>query len=78
MLTCHLLHERHDKHIVVDGEVHLFIDWRQLKLVWSHLVMTCLTRNAKFESLYLKVFHEGSHTLRDSTKIVVVHLLILS
>ncbi len=76
VLASHLLHQRHNKHIMVNSEVALFIDWCQLKLVWGYFVMACLTRDTQFESLYLKVFHEFSNTLWYSSKIMVIHLLV--
>ena len=62
---------------MVNGKVSLLEYRSQLKLVWCYLVMTCLTRYAQLKSLYLQILHEGSHTLRDGTEVVVVHLLVL-
>ena len=77
VLACHLLHQRHEKHVMVNGEVCLLEDRSEFKLVRSHLIVTCLARNAKFEGTYLKVFHEGLYTIWNSTEIVVFHLLVL-
>ncbi len=78
VLACHTLHYRHQQHIVVNGEVSFLEDRSKLKLVWSHLVVTCLAWDAKFESLNLKLLHEGCHTLWNGTEVVVIHLLVLS
>ena len=77
VLVGHALHERHEQHVVVHGEVGLLEDRSALKLVGGHLVVACLYRYAKFESLDLEVLHEGLHALRDGAEIVVVHLLVL-
>ena len=77
MLTCHLLHQRHQQHVMVYGEVHLLVYGRKFKLVWCHLVVACLARNGQFECLYLKVFHERLHAVGDGAKVMVVHLLVL-
>ena len=63
---------------MVDSQVALLEDGRQLKLVGSHLVVARLHGDGEFKCLNLKVFHEGYHTIGDGTKIVVVHLLVLS
>ena len=40
MTACHLLHERHEEHVMVDGDVGLLEDWRQLELVGSSSVQS--------------------------------------
>ena len=77
MLAGHLLHQRHQHHVMIHGEVGLLEDRSQLKLVRCHLVMTGLTRNAQLQCLNLQIAHKGCHTLRNSSEIVVVHLLVL-
>ena len=77
VVACHTLHKRHQQHIMVNGKVGFFEYRGNLKLVWRDLVVAGLARNAKFEGLNLKVFHERLHTLRDGAEIVVVHLLVL-
>ena len=62
---------------MVNGKVALLKYRCQLKLVRCHLVVACLAGNAKFQSLYLQFFHEGSDTLGDAPEVVVVHLLVL-
>ena len=62
---------------MVNGKVGLLVDRCQLKLVWCHLIVTCLTRDAQFECLYLEVAHECCHALWDAAEVVVVHLLVL-
>ena len=38
--------------------------------------MPCLTGDSQFECLYLKVFHKCLHSIRNCSKIVVIHLLV--
>ena len=40
--------------------------------------MTGLYGDAQFQSLKLQILHKGLYALRDSTEIVVIHLLVLS
>ena len=77
VLACHLLQKRHEEHVMVDGEVHLLVDWSQFKLVWCYLVVTCLAGYSQLEGLHLKVFHECLHTVGDDSEVVVIHLLVL-
>ena len=77
MMACHLLHQTHQEHVVVNGKVGLLEDRRQLKLVRCYLVVASLARNAKLKSLNLQVFHESLNTLWDGSEVVVVHLLVL-
>ena len=77
VLTGHTLHHRHQQHVVVYGEVRLFENRCQLKLVGGHLVVTGLAGDAQFQRLNLQFTHEGRHTLRDGAEVVVVHLLVL-
>ena len=62
---------------MVYGKIAFLIDWCQLKLVWCHLVMTGLARDAEFECLDFQILHESLHTLRDGSEIMVIHLLVL-
>ena len=73
----HLFHERHDEHVVVDGQVALLVNRSQLKLVRSHLVVAGLARDTQLQRLNLQIRHEGSHASRDRAEIVVIHLLVL-
>ena len=77
MLAGHLLHERHEQHVVVHGEVCLFKDRCKFKLVGSHLVVAGLHRDGQFECLDFQILHECLHTVGDCAEVVVVHLLIL-
>ena len=78
MIASHALHQRHEQHVMVDSQVTLLEDRSQLKLVRCHLVMTSLARDSKLKSLNLKILHKGLNTIGDSTKIMVIHLLVLS
>ena len=77
MLAGHLLHQTHQQHVVVNSQVALLEDRSQLKLVGCHLVVTGLHGDSQLQRLYLKILHKGLHTIGDSTKVVVVHLLVL-
>ena len=77
VLVSHTLHQTHQEHIMVYGKIALLIDRCQLKLVWCHLVMAGLARDAEFKCLDFKILHESLHALRDCSEIVVVHLLVL-
>ena len=78
VLAGNLLHNRHQQHVVVNGQVGLLEDGSQLELVGSHLVVTGLNRNTQFQSMNLQILHKGLNALGDSTEVVVVHLLVLS
>ena len=77
VLAGHTLHHRHEQHVVIDSQVRFLEDGRQFELIGSHLIMACLARDAQFERFDLKFSHKGSHTLRNGTKIMIVHLLVL-
>ena len=77
MVAGHFLHQGHEEHIVVNGQVGLLEDGSQLKLVGCHLVVTGLARDAQLQCLVLQVFHESLHTLWHDAEIVVFHLLVL-
>ena len=77
VLVGHALHEAHEQHVMVDSQIGLLEDRGTLKLVGGHLVVAGLYGDAQLQGLYLQVFHESHHTLRDGTEIVVVHLLVL-
>ena len=77
MVARHFAHQGHYEHVVVDGKVALFVDRRQFKLVRCHLVMSCLYRDAEFESLDFKVFHECDDPCRNGSEIMVLQLLVL-
>ena len=76
MCTCHFSHKRHDKHVMVYCQVTFFEYRSKFKLVRCYLIVTCLDRNTQFQSLNFQIFHESSHTGRDSTEIMVFQLLV--
>ena len=78
MISCNTLHQGHQHHIVVNRQVTFLVDRCQLKLVWCHLIMASFARNSQLQRLYLQVLHECLYTVRDCTKIMVIHLLIFS
>ena len=77
MIPGHALHERHEQHVMIDGQITLLEDRGEFKLVGRHLIMTGLTGDGEFQGLDLQILHKGLHTIRDGTKVVVVHLLVL-
>ena len=72
-----LVHDGHQQLVVVVGKVDLLVDRSQLELIGSHLVVARLDRNAQLQALILEVLHEGHHTRRNRTEIVVLQLLVL-
>ena len=72
-----LAHNGHQQLIVVVCEVCLLVYWCQLELVWCNLVVASLQRNTELQTLILQVTHKGEYSLRNSTEVVVVELLIL-
>ena len=77
MLAGYTLHDRHQQHVVVNSQVGVLEDGCQLELVGCHLVVTGLARDAQLQCTDFQFAHEGSHTLGDRAKVVVVHLLVL-
>ena len=76
MFTGNPAHQRHQQHIMVNGQVAFLKNRGQFKLIGSHLVMARLTRDSQFQSLNLQVTHKGGYPFRYGTKIMVIHLLI--
>ena len=67
----------HNDLIVIDRDICLCIDGRQLMLCRSDLIMLCLRCNADLPQLLIDVFHERRDPLADRPEIVVVKLLSL-
>ena len=77
VLAGHALHQGHQEHVVVDGEVGVLEDGGHFKLVRGDLVVAGFAGDAEFEGLDFEVLHEGGDALRDGAEVVVVHLLVL-
>ena len=77
MIAGYTFHERHKQHVVVDGQITLFENWSELKLVRSYLVMSGLTRDGEFQGLNFQILHKGLYAIRYCAEVVVVHLLVL-
>ena len=78
VMTCsNLTHNGHKQLVMVVCKVCLLIYWSQLILIWCNLIMTCFQWNTKLQTLVLQILHKGQHSLWNSTKIVIVELLIL-
>ena len=77
VVACYLTHQCHDKHVVVDSQIALLEDRSQLELVGSHFVVTCLYGDTQFQRFDLQFLHEGCHTGRNGTEVMVFQLLVL-
>ena len=77
MISCNTLHQGHQHHIVINRQVAFLVDRCQLKLVWCNLIMACLARYGQLKCLYLQILHKCLYTIRNCTKVMVIHLLIL-
>ena len=77
MFARHFAHERDEQHVVIHGQIALFVDGGELKLIGGHLIVARLAGNAETEGLNFEIAHEFGHTLGDGAEIVVFHLLIL-
>ena len=69
------LHRFHQKHVVIDGYVGLFVYRCDLELIEGYFVMACFDRYSKFHALLFQFAQEFEHTFRYCAEIVVVHLL---
>ena len=78
VLARHAGHERHEQHIVVNGQVAFLEDGGEFKLVGGHLVVARLAGDAEFEGADFEVAHKFGHTFGDGAEVVVVHLLVLA
>ena len=54
----YLVHQRHEYQVLVDGQVGLVVDGRQLELVGCHLVVAGLAGNGVFVCLELQLLHK--------------------
>ena len=77
MFARHFAHERDEQHVVIHGQIALFVDGGELKLIGRHLIVARLAGNAETEGLNFEIAHEFGHALGDGAEIVVFHLLIL-
>ena len=77
VLACNPLHDRHEQHVMVDGQIGLLVDGSELKLVGCHLVVAGLTGDAQLEGYNLQLAHERCHTCGNGTEVMVLHLLVL-
>jgi hypothetical protein len=77
MLGRYPVHQRHNQQVLIDGEVGLTENRRQLKLIGCHLVVPGLQRNAIFICFKLHLPHECCYPGRYRSKIVILQLLVL-
>ena len=56
------IHQVHYNLVLVVGKVGLSVYRRQLKLIWRHLVVSGLERNAQLMSFYFQFTHECGHS----------------
>ena len=77
VLARDLLHQGHQHHVVIDGDVAFLINGSKFELVRSHFIVAGLGRYAELVGLDLKVFHERGDAFGDGPEIMVVELLAL-
>ena len=77
MSAGNLIHNGHQQLVVVIRQIGLLIHWGKLKLVWSNLVVAGLDRNTQLQTLALQLLHKVNHARGDSTKVVILQLLVL-
>ena len=71
------VHQRHKNQVLVDGQIGLIVDGRQLELIGCHLVVAGLAGDGILVGFELKLFHKRLHTGGDSAEVVVLELLVL-
>ena len=58
MFLSNLLHQNHEHHVLVN-RLGSFAEYRgTLKLIRSHLIMSCLKKNSELVCFCLKILHE--------------------
>ena len=67
----------HNLHVVVAGEVHFFEHRSKFELGRSDFVVAGLGRNAEFPEFLFHIVHEVQDACRNTTEVVVFHLLVL-
>ena len=77
VLARHLLHQRHQEHVVVDGEVAVLEDGGKLKLVGATSLWRVLQGMASSRACTSRSFMKLCTRSGMDAEIVVVHLLVL-
>ena len=77
VLRRHPLQHLHRHHLVIDGDVGVLEDRRDLVLARRDLVVARLHRHADLEQLELGLGHARQHALGDRAEVLVFHLLPL-
>ena len=72
-----LLQHLHRHHLMIDGEVGVLEDRRDLILTRRHFVVPRLHRHAELEELELRFRHAGEHARGDVAEVLVFHFLAL-
>ena len=72
------MHQRHYQQVLIDCQVGLTVNGRQLKLVGRHFVVAGFQRNAVFVSFVFHFAHKGYHAWRNRTEVMVLQLLVFS
>lgn len=70
-------HQGHDQQVVVIGQVALFEDRGQLKLIGRYFVVARFYGDAQFQCFHFQIFHESGYAGGDGTKVMVFELLVL-
>src|SRR4249920_1233994 len=76
--ACHTLHHIHEQLVVIDGHICFFKIRRAFKLCRCNFIVSCFYRNAEAETFGFKIEHEGIHSLRDASEIMIFQLLTFS
>src|SRR3989344_2303222 len=75
VLGCRLLHELHEKQIVIDSQRSPFKERGYFMLGRGHLIMPRFDWNPQADRCLFKCVHESQNPMFYGTKIVIFHLL---
>ena len=75
LFICDSLRGFHHQLVMIGGHVVLIIDWRNLMLCRSHLVMLSLCGDTQLPEFFIKLAHEAKDSFRNRSEIVVIHFL---
>ena len=70
-------HHIHGKHVMVAGDICLFIHGRKLELAGGHFVVPGFGGNTQSQQLFFHVLHEAHDTTGNGAKVMVFHFLTL-
>ena len=73
--ACHLFQNTHHNLVMVCRNIYRCVDWRQLMLCRSNLIVLGLCRNSQFPAFLIYFFHIRRNSLADSSQIMIIHFL---